>query len=313
MWRTPPKGGSSVQVNVVGDGSSSLLISPLDNTCLSGNSSRTGGVMQISPENNVQTRPVKPSASGSIEAQNLAASGSNSRFASHNLFNNLPDNDSGDEIRRSNGAKVNDRPPPIVVSHSDNNLHSITQNLRRKYPDGVTFNCRNCKAPHFADDDNCPAREEFLKIRSGSSRRRRRRGAQRSQRRPNGATGPSPRPPNSTVQHQNAQSAAPQLYATNESVQPPAPAVDEANFPPLPVPRQLITSSSSHNVEQQRLPTQQSSRTSTNVQQGPATLFSARELMAISSELLTGLHGCRCKFDQLQVLFDIVTKYINDD
>ncbi|GAB0093624.1 hypothetical protein DMENIID0001_087920 [Sergentomyia squamirostris] len=170
-----------------------------------------------------------------------------------------------------------------------------------------TMKCRNCSGPHTADDESCPSREQFLRMRSErgghrsrrthtptSSRHRRNAPAPSSQsRRPVAAAPSQPLP-----QDQRAGSSTLNIQQRN-----PAPPLNEANFPGLPKPRNAPAPTATENPMQR------------NPLQGlhdSSDLFTPQQLMIIAGELLQDLRGCTSKRDQLQVLFNILSKYLND-
>lgn len=179
-----------------------------------------------------------------------------------------------------------------------------------------SFKCRNCSGAHSADDPSCPALENFIAM-------RRNRGTRDARSKP-----PRQRPPASGGNRPDDRRIKERENPVQGDINPSVPSFNDADFPPLPQ-RGLAkknmrpnTSSSAHNSREdlrQESDTQvRKNQWNRNPDPAPpgsssqSTLFKPKELLAMATELLENLHNCRSKKDQLQVLFNIVVKYLDD-
>ncbi|GAB0100274.1 hypothetical protein DMENIID0001_162870 [Sergentomyia squamirostris] len=135
----------------------------------------------------------------------------------------------------------------------------------------------------------------------GAHRSRRSRTSGRSGHRnaPAPSTQPSRQAASSSVRAAVAQRAPSQLiqrpvHPSNTAERNDAPPLDEMNFPGLPRPRNAPAPTPAQNQGLQE----------------SSDLFTPQQLMGIAGELLQDLRGCSSKRDQLQVLFNILCKYL---
>ncbi|GAB0100747.1 hypothetical protein DMENIID0001_168330 [Sergentomyia squamirostris] len=187
--------------------------------------------------------------------------------------------------------------------------------------------CRNCGASHTADDSSCPSLTDFTEMRAKL----------RGGRRLHGSTTPGmnsksghQRQSNRFTQRVTNKGIPPQSQAKAAVPKPPSDHRESDSLPrsgpssainPAAVSEDYITenfwtsraafsstSSGGTSRPAQRAPKDLTTRSS---ESQASELFSTEELLCISTELLTGLKGCKCKYDQLQVLFNISLKYLN--
>ncbi|GAB0092570.1 hypothetical protein DMENIID0001_075750 [Sergentomyia squamirostris] len=158
--------------------------------------------------------------------------------------------------------------------------------------------CRNCNGDHHADDLRCPARAEFIEMRS-------RQGSGNANRQSNNNSGRL----NNIPQDRQPRSRSVSRQRQRVTV-PPVPPMDGNNFPVGLGTLRKQDRRNNNNVN---------SGPSVNIEGPPAwphnnqsELFSPAELMGIMSEMLSSLRGCTNKRQQLQALFEITIKYLND-
>uniref|UniRef100_A0A1B0DII4 Pre-C2HC domain-containing protein n=1 Tax=Phlebotomus papatasi TaxID=29031 RepID=A0A1B0DII4_PHLPP len=212
-----------------------------------------------------------------------------------------------------------------------------------KCPPNTQIKCRNCNGGHLAQDLSCPARDNFIRMRNARSNINRRSGPPlplpeaRPPAPPPTSLDDFPMLPRNSIQRTrdfcqpggfqanpsnvsnknwgNQQQPRSGSFGHNDAQNQPTQSTNnvdkrdqrylDGNSRPTIQPGNSSRHFSSQNTRQTPL-----NGRNGNVSQ--SNLFTSQELLDISMELLSGLRNCRSKIDQLQLMFNIIVKYIDD-